>query len=555
MQNFLRISIAFLKNGTTRSIFDRIIILPDTEYIACACIVLFALVLRVLFFVGFAGGDPQDDGIYLNICKDILKTGFPNHIVQKQQILTQHIINPIYIFPSRLVFVYCTALSLYLLGVNDFAAAFFPLVCSMTSIWLSYKIGALVFTRRTGLYAALVLCLCPLDIIFSTRITPDVPIACFILAGIYFLLKGLLKGNSADYIFSGFFFGFGYLVKETVLIGLLCAGVIIVVAGVHGKWFPMKSFWIVVGILVVLWLEAFYYQSITDFPLLRPMLIRKVYKIKYAQEWRNVIECIDWKWFVFQYPRNTLLQHSKSMLNLFRPMQEVHCFGLFFYPAVISACFLIWRRLPNTWIVLTWFFVAFLFVEFGPLEINFGKQPLIVYNLIEKQSRYLTVLCAPAALLVGVWLQSVGIRYRRYIVVLLFSLLVGNCIICAFKSSLFFRKHTADLREASRFFQLLPSKRIYADWLAIEQLSFYSGFVPHEYIDIALLAKNPYASESRNSYVLIGGARGAGVIAEVFENGYAQLLEQIPKHWIELKTILGCNDVFRKRDLKIYSIP
>ena len=277
--------------------------------------------------------------------------------------------------------------------------------------------------------------------------------------------------------------------------------------------------------------------------------------LKYAEEWRDFIERVDWGWFVFRYPRDTLLQHGKSMLNLFRHMQGLHYFGLFFYPAVPALCLVAWRRAQNMGIVWSWFVAAYLFMEFGPLEINFGNRPLITYGLIEKQPRYLTVLCAPAALLMGAWVQGITGRYQRYVAVLLFGLLFGNCIVCSGISSRFFCEHTADLRDALRFLNCLPQKKIYTDWLAIEQLSFYSGFAQGDYLDIERLARNPYAFESKNSYVLVGGAQGASVVADAFEKNYMQLFDHIPQHWLELKTIPGARDVFRRRDLKIYYVP
>ena len=165
----------------------------DTLRLQTFCVILIifvALIIRMYFFIGFAGGDPQDDGIYINIAKGILQNGFYDHNIQKTLILNNPIINPIYMFPARLLMTYATAFSFFLFGVSDYSAALFPLICSLLSIYIVYKIGLLLFNYRVGLFASFFLAIMPVDIIFSTRVTPDVPIAFFMIVRRLFVFEG-----------------------------------------------------------------------------------------------------------------------------------------------------------------------------------------------------------------------------------------------------------------------------------------------------------------------------------------------------------------------------
>ena len=188
-------------------------------------IIFAAFIIRLHFFIGFAGGDPQDDGIYINIAKEILKNGFYNHNIQKNLILHNPIINPIYMFPARLLMTYATACSFFLFGVSDYSAALFPLICSLLSIYIVYKIGLLLFNYRVGLFAGFFLAIMPLDIIFSTRVTPDVPIAFFMSLGVYLFLKGMEQNKAWCFYGAGIAAGVGYLTKETAMIIVACMGI------------------------------------------------------------------------------------------------------------------------------------------------------------------------------------------------------------------------------------------------------------------------------------------------------------------------------------------
>jgi len=518
-------------------------------------IIVCALLIRMYFLIGFAGGDPQDDGIYLNITKEILKKGFYDHNLQRRLVIQEEIINPIYIFPSRLVFNYVNALSFFLFGVNDFTAVLFSLLCSLLGIYFVYRIGSLLFNHRVGLLSGVFLAIMPLDSIYATRITPDVPVAFFITLALYLFLKGLKEERGLWMWAAGVVTGLGYLVKETAMVAVMVMGIWVVISWIREKKFPKKSFYVVVGLLLVVVLEGLYYQMVTGYFFLRPQLISKVYKSKYGSEWLPFVAQCDLKWVLIEYPLNTVLMQLKTLLNFYHHMPELSYFGLFFYPVLLSLLYLPFRKIAGRGVIITWFLVVYFFVEFGPLEVSFGPDSLIKYGLIEKQPRYLTILIAPSVILLSLFLYHVRLPYKKTIAVAVMLVVFLSSYECVSSTYHYFSGHTRDVREATRYLQKLPPKKVYSDWLGLDQIFYYSGFHFNDLRNIEMLARNPSHDAQGDAYVVVGGSRGAGVIAIAFEKNYRTLLEKIPEEWIALKTISGQNDVFRSRDLTIYYIP
>ena len=520
-------------------------------------IIFFALIIRLHFFIGFAGGDPQDDGLYINVAKDILQKGFYDHNIQKNLILNNAIVNPIYMFPSRILMTYGTALSFFLFGVNDYSAALFPLICSLLSIYIIYKIGSLLFNYQVGLLAGFFLSIMPIDIIFSTRITPDVPVAFFMMLSIYLFLQGVRADHAGWFVASGIATGVGYLAKESTIPIIVYMAFVAIVTSISNKKFSPKCLFFVFGLSAIICCECLYYQILTGFPTLRFHLIPKILKIKYAQEY--AFFTIDLKWLLIKYQPNSLFTHFKTLLNTTILGSEVGLrhFGLFYYPVFISFFWVLFNKINKSWVIISWIILLYLYLEFGPVRITFELNPLLItYELICKYSRFLTMLSAPACLLLAIWLTYWSDRCKYIIACLVICILVQTSYKNVSASTAFFRNHTRDLREAAECLMNLNQRKIYADMWARNMLYYYSGYkLNTPMADIGTIAQNPNSPVLKDSYVILGGARGSGVLAGYFEKNYIDVLKHIPESWIALKKIPGENDSFRSRDLTVYYIP
>ncbi len=485
-------------------------------------IVLFALLVRIYFFIGFAGGDPQDDGIYINIAKQIIKSGFCDHNTQKQMVLKDETVNPVYVFPSRLLFNYLNVLSFNIFGVNDYSASLFSIVCSLLHIYIIYRIGTLLFNYRVGLLSGFILAIMPLDVIYATRITPDVPVSFFMTLGIYMFLKGI-KGSKGIYMFmAGIVIGMGYLVKSTALISILFMVVWIIIHWIKERSFPNKCLFIILGLLLVVILEGSYYQFLTDYFFLRLHLIPKVYKFKYTSEWILNTNSLDLGFIVIEYLKGSLFNHLKNLLDVYHYRSGLSYFGIFYYPIFISFFYMLFKKVNNSGYIICWFMLISLFLEFGPLQITLGLNPLIKYSLIEKQSRYLTLLIAPSVILLSLMLAHVKLPFKRTASVILVLVLSFSSYKCVSFAHEYFTDHTRDLREATKYIENKSPKKVYVDWLGMEQIYFYSGFKFRNLRNIDMLADSLDKKYAKDSYVIIGGARGSGIVAYFFEKNYLE---------------------------------
>ena len=140
-------------------------------------ILVIAITLRIVFYTGV---NFNDDLVYLNFAHDITTGKFHPHP---------------YIFATRLLMQYPIAFFFLLFGVSEFSATLYLILASLGTIIFTYLIGKELFNNLTGLLAALLLAFLPLDIIYSTTITPDVPTAFYLAASVYLFIMGNKKGN------------------------------------------------------------------------------------------------------------------------------------------------------------------------------------------------------------------------------------------------------------------------------------------------------------------------------------------------------------------------
>ena len=124
-----------------------------------------------------------------------------------------------YILSSRIGILYPTFFSYRLFGVNDFSSVIFVLLASLGSIILAYLFGKLIVNEKTGLMAAFLLAIFPLEIINSTKLLTDIPSAFFMALGVYiFLYSEKGKKGQFFYFLSGAFIGIGYMIRESAIL-------------------------------------------------------------------------------------------------------------------------------------------------------------------------------------------------------------------------------------------------------------------------------------------------------------------------------------------------
>jgi 4-amino-4-deoxy-L-arabinose transferase-like glycosyltransferase len=116
-----------------------------------------------------------------------------------------------------------------LFGISEYSTALFFTLCSLGTVIAVYLIGKQLFTAATGLIAAFLLSIFPLDIIYATQVGPEVPFSLFACLSILWFLKAY--GSDRRYrlygLLSGAGLGAANLFKETFILVPVCCAVYI----------------------------------------------------------------------------------------------------------------------------------------------------------------------------------------------------------------------------------------------------------------------------------------------------------------------------------------
>lgn len=170
---------------------------------------LLAILIRIYCFRGFIG---LDDAEYAKIAYKIAEGSFA---------VGDYSGPPV--FPLRVGLTFPTAILFHFFGVNEWTLVTYPLILSLSGIFLAYFCAASLFNKRAGLIAALFWSVLPIDLVNSTKLLPDGLAAFYAsLATVWLiiLVRSELKQKWHLLLYGfliGLLFGFSWLCKESVV--------------------------------------------------------------------------------------------------------------------------------------------------------------------------------------------------------------------------------------------------------------------------------------------------------------------------------------------------
>lgn len=260
-------------------------------------------------------------------------------------------------------------------GIHNYAAALWPLLCSLTGIVLLYSIGKLLFDGRTALLSAALLAVFPLDALNSTEVLPDAIVHVCIALSVYLFLKAHRassgKSSCVLYLLSGISAGAGYFARENAP---LLFFLFVITFAVYKKLFKPGYLLLCAGCVVPPLAEGIYqYARTGDFLLHWRIAYEFNHNIKLPPD------------FLF-YPR-----------AVFSPFG---CFGVFYYVFAAALLYLAFRRKLHTIAApLIWFLSSFVYLEFGSVSLS-------EFVPIFKTERYLSVVTIPMILIAAYFLTA-----------------------------------------------------------------------------------------------------------------------------------------------------
>jgi len=128
-----------------------------------------------------------------------------------------------------------------LLGKSEIGVRIGGLWLVVVSTWLISALGRLWFSRRAGLWAALLFQLIPAYFIYGVIITPDAPLICFWLLTIYLVSIAVLKDRPSAWYCAGAALGFAMLSKYTALFLVPSTLLFLIADRAHRKWLLRKE--------------------------------------------------------------------------------------------------------------------------------------------------------------------------------------------------------------------------------------------------------------------------------------------------------------------------
>ncbi len=488
-------------------------------------IIILALIVRVLFFSGFALGD---DPNYADDARTILDGSYPP-------------LCDLCVFSFRPLLLYSISLSFQWLGWSEFNFVLPILLSSLMCIYLIYKLAEMLFDKNTGLLAALLLSVYPLDVIHATTMSNDIMLSMLVALSMLLVLKGFKSTKRASplcFASAGAVLGIAAGVKITAIPAIGLFVLILLWCSWEEKRFNKGTvLFIMAWALVQAIFAATYYIKTGDFfaNIHAELIFNKKFN---PSGFVNTASSL----------KNALLFYPKYMLCLQaegHPDYEFYPYG-FVYPVfLLGALFFVCKRDRKAVILLVWFTYLFLMMEFAPLRISPYYQP--IHRLV----RFLSIISIPTLLLVAYFLKQL---YKARIPGKALALILTVGLVLTFlhqsyRKAYCYRDSMSDARSAFAIIRHMPYRRIISDHELKMALLLYNQY---EHGDAFKSFEYDKPQFLNGSLVILGGARRPD-IHHLYADNFVR--STTPRNnWIKICEVEGKKEAWRKSNLVIYKV-
>ena len=518
-----------------------------------AGIVLFALALRLIFFVGLGF---NDDSYYLEFADTIFK-GLPFHPTR-------------YVWSVRIGIYLPVALIWKIFGISEYSTALFFLLCSLSTVIVVYCIGKQLFNAATGLVAACILSIIPLDVIYATQVGPEVPFSLFACLSILWFLKAY--GSDRRYrlygLLAGGLLGVANLFKETFILVPVCCAVYITcdlfASMRRGPWSTRRQCFISVfnkRLIIICLLFCCGFAVVHQ--------LQNLYLHQLTGEWFFAEKAKAWTLNNDGNRNDDFTIYPMALLNLDKNRFEwIHSkpFVGFIYWAVLAGIPVLALRRQfshQAFFVLGWLLIFFLFFQYG---LHFVATVLAHNGMRPRHMRFLLSMSVPAALFIACACNT-GSRAGAAFRLLLLLFLLTTSVYYARQCTTFLRNGMGYVRETVAFLQSAEKKTIYIpDHWSLSKFSFFANYddafikrldvyecsqinCSNRYYDRGEYIKDAYVVTFVNPYTYINTTNASRKI-------YPAFMSSPPAHWRLVKTIeLPNYGIFSKFKPRIYYAP
>jgi 4-amino-4-deoxy-L-arabinose transferase-like glycosyltransferase len=506
------------------------------------------LALRLWFCVGFVGGFPQDDGIYVNVAR--LLVANVDLVARYRDLNPAYFANPSENYTFRIAYVYPLSWCFRLFGEGDAAAVVVGIVSAIVSIVVIAEIARTAFSARAGVAAAALVAVFPHDILLTTRVLTDGPLRLFVALACLFVVRGWATASGWAFAGAGLALGLAYLTKIPggalflVLGGALSLRCLRIRSSV-----PLIAY--AGGFASVVVTETVWYWWKTGQLFLHYRIVHSSILSKLAFEPVSIVDVgphlrVLWEGDFFWYAPLVLGVTSVGIYSF-------AAFGLHAWTWLAGLAVALCSRSREARVLAGLAVGLYLFVEFFPLDVRWADGRL-QYALVYRQWRFASLLTPAWVPLGGGALTWLWNKNKTAAVVVL-----GACVVSVWPS--FLRNHEtlrgsqADLRAAAAFIRHRP-EQVHTDRFAMSTLQYYVAARGTEHLrDISLLRG---ALPPIGDIVVTGGSRGIELTADSWENDLPPWCRSLfaapefpPHGWRLLRRIGGPDNPTRRHDLLI----
>lgn len=178
-----------------------------------------ALLCGYLFFfqLGELGLTDPDETFYAQTAKEM---------VTKNDWITPYLYG-VPQFEKPILFYWLVEASYKAFGVNEFSSRLPSAVFGVIGVIAIYLLGSLIFNKRVGILAALILATNVEYLMLARGCVTDMALGTFVLLGMLFFFYGYIKKADIFYVLSSAMFGLAALTKGPI--GILLPGLVIIV--------------------------------------------------------------------------------------------------------------------------------------------------------------------------------------------------------------------------------------------------------------------------------------------------------------------------------------
>jgi len=479
--------------------FPKFISCLDSKFLLFI-IVIIALSVRLIFFVGFIG---SDDVVYAHIVHSIMAGTYGGGIISYRVGL---------IYPVRFFF--------SLFGINDYSLALFPLLSSLASIVVVFYLGKLLFTERMGLVAALLLAFFPLDIIYATKLYSDIPVALWTgLSVLFFLMgeRGPKEPRSIVYFLSsGLCMGLGYITKLSGVLLIL----FFLTYVIYKRRIKVSHVYLILGFLVVFISENLVYHLWGS-----EQLLSRITTVSKSVTTSKIVTPP-------KLPQSSFLLYPWLMYISFSH------FGFYFHFISFAAIYCIIKKVKAAYAPLLWATSLFLYLEFG------SWSPFR-YVVPQHVPRYLTLISMPVVLVLSAFYAGEKNLLRKKIVLFsLVLLLATSLFFVQLINETDFKIRPILYKQVANYLNEQPKSTVYVPQLYKRVLEYLWGFKGTHVI--TEYNRHSYTRRADHFPVDLRSVKDAFIIIDhgliahqsrLYSVRYPETIMNPPTHWKPVKII------------------